>query len=248
MFIYALTAALCVALVSLIGILFFRNRTLDHSVHTYLLPVAIGVFLGVIFFELIPETLEVSHTWGPMTILFGFLGFYLLSHFLDFHHHHDTEEPNSCLHSSARKLLIGDAIHNIADGIVLASAFMISPALGVATTVGVALHEIPQEIAEFGILLRAGCTRMKATTYNLISASSILVGVSLTFLFAHTLETWEFVLTGIAAGNLLYIATADLIPELRDTHRHHFEKTFIATLIGVASIGALITYTHTLGG
>lgn len=242
----ALLAALAITLLSLVGVFFFGKNGRLTGTHRFILPAAVGVFLGIVFFELIPETLEASHEWGPVAILMGFLGFYLLSHFLDTFHHHHFDQADACLHNGARMLLIGDTIHNLADGVVIASAFMINPAVGVLTTIGIALHEIPQEIAEFGVLMHSGCTKNKAALYNLLSASSVILGVAITYLFAQTFAPYLFMLTGIAAGNLLYIATTDLIPELRESHRDHFFKTFLATLIGVALIATLITYTHGL--
>lgn len=243
----ALIAATCITLIALVGALFFRGDShADERIHRFILPVAVGVFLGVVFFELIPETLEASPAWGPIAILAGFLGFYLLSHFLDTYHHHHTDSHDGCVHNGARMLLVGDSIHNFADGIVIASAFILNPVAGVMTAIGIALHEIPQEIAEFGVLLRAGYSKRKACFYNMLSASSVILGVLLTYFFIHTFADVVFILTGIAAGNLLYIATADFIPELRHSHKNHFIETFVATLFGVVCIGVLITYTHAL--
>jgi zinc and cadmium transporter len=240
----ALIGAACITLISLTGALFFTEKERALDTHHFILPVAVGVFLGVVFFELIPETLEASHTWGPVAIMAGFLGFYLLSHFLETYHHHHADSHDTCAHNGAHMLLIGDSIHNLADGVVIMSAFIINPIAGIVTTIGIALHEIPQEIAEFGILLQAGYSRKRALVYNILSASTVILGVVVTYFFMQTLSSFVFILTGVAAGNLLYIATTDLIPELRHSHRHHFAQTFIATFIGVCIIGALITYTH----
>lgn len=240
----ALLASFGVALISLIGVFFYGKKGHLHGAHSFVLPVAVGVFLGIVFFELIPETLEASHLWGPVSIMIGFLGFYLLSHFLDTFHHHHFDHQDSCAKNGARKLLIGDAIHNLADGVVIASAFMINPVAGLLTAVGIALHEIPQEIAEFGVLMQSGYSRRRATFYNFLSALSIVGGVLITYVFMTAMTGFVFILTGIAAGNLLYIATADLIPELRHSHRDHFFKTFSATVLSMIAIATLITYSH----
>lgn len=241
----ALLAAIAVTLLSLVGVFFFGKEDAHLTgTHRFILPTAVGVFLGVVFFELIPETLEASAEWGPIAIVLGFLGFYFLSHFLETFHHHHFDSHDACASGGARMLLWGDAVHNLADGVVIASAFMVNPMIGVITAIGIALHEIPQEIAEFGVLVQSGCTRSRAVFYNLLSASSVIVGVLLTYLFATTLGEYLFILTGIAAGNLLYIATADFIPELKHSHRDHFGKTFTATLLGVVVIGILIMLTH----
>ena len=244
----AIIAALGVSLLSLIGVFFFGNNGRITGTHRYILPVAVGVFLGVVFFELIPETLTASPTQGPFAIMLGFLGFYLLSHFLETFHHHHFDQNDTCSKNGAQKLLIGDAVHNIADGVIIASAFMINPMVGILTTVGIALHEIPQEIAEFGVLLHAGYTRHKALLYNFLSATTIVLGVLLTYLFTFSLGNIMYILTGVAAGNLLYIATADLIPELRHAHRDHFFQTFFATLLGVLSIAILSAFASSIVG
>ncbi len=242
----ALLGASAVALLSLIGVFFYGKEGQLRGAHGFILPIAVGVFLGIVFFELIPETFEASPEWGAVAIMFGFLGFYLLSHFLDTFHHHHSDDHDTCSQNGARKLLIGDGIHNFADGIVIASAFMINPVVGALTTIGIALHEIPQEIAEFGVLLQSGYSKNKAAFYNFISALCVIFGVVVTYFFSTSLGAYVFVLTGIAAGNLLYIATTDLIPELRHSHRDHFFRTFFATLLGVITIAILITSTHEL--
>lgn len=240
-----LTAALCISLLSLIGVFFFGKSGHLKGTHRFIVPIAIGVFLGVIFFELIPETLEGSHFYGSIAIAVGFLSFYLLSHLLrTFHHHHDDEHDDCKDTQGANMLLIGDAIHNIADGVVIASAFLINPAVGIAATIGIALHEIPQEIAEFGVLMHSGYSKRKALAYNFLSALSIFIGVLLTALFA-SFGNFVWILTGLAAGNLLYIAASDMIPELNHhTQKDHFMQTFVSTLIGLIAIVSLLTWSH----
>jgi zinc and cadmium transporter len=242
----AIIGSIGIALIALIGAPFFKNKQNTEGLHRIVLPIAVGVFLGVVFFELIPETLHASEFWGAISILTGFLGFYLLSHFLDTYHHHHGDEHDTCAHHDARKLLIGDAVHNLADGVVIATSFMLNPMIGIATTIGIAFHEIPQEIAEYAILRGAGYSEKRALFLNFLSASTVVVGVILTYLVGAGLGDYIFVLTGVAAGNLLYIATTDLLPELRHSHRDHFVKTFFATLLGVAFIGTLITVSHNM--
>lgn len=245
---YAFVAAVGVALLSLIGTLLFRHNSHITGTHRFIIPIALGMFLGIVFFELVPETLHTNETGGAIAILGGFLAFYWLSHKLRTYHHHHHDDCHDCVpKSSANLLLIGDAIHNIADGVVIATAFAINPAVGIITTIGVALHEIPQEIAEFGVLIQSGYTKAQAAFYNLLSASSIVLGVVLSFAFLH-FGDFLWVLTGIAAGNLLYIAAADMIPELHgEKHRQHFVQTFLSTIIGIALIALLISWTHQSG-
>lgn len=241
----SLIASFAIALLSLTGILFFGEKGHLRGTHRFIIPVAIGVFLGVIFFELIPETLAGSTFYGASAIAFGFLSFYLLSHILRTYHHHHEDTDDQCAHKQgARMLLIGDAIHNIADGVVITSAFLLNPAVGIATTIGIALHEIPQEIAEYGVLVHAGYTKQKALTYNFISALSIFIGVLLCVVFLR-FGDFIWVLTGLAAGNLLYIVASDMIPELNHhTQKDHFMQTFLSTLLGLIAIVSLLSWSH----
>jgi len=249
MFIHILLATSLVALLSLVGVITFGRRGHLAGTNRFVIPVAIGVFLGVVFFELIPETLEAGGEWGSLPIAAGFISFYLLSYLLHtYHHHHETGHcQDHCEDAAgASMLLIGDAIHNLADGIIIAGAFMINPAVGIATTIGVALHEIPQEIAEFGVLLNAGYSKVKAAWLNFLSASSVVIGALLTLLFASQLEEYIWVLTGLAAGNLLYIAASDLLPDVHEDSRGSGQvyRSFLATLLGLVGIVILLHWTH----
>ncbi len=240
----AFIASFVVALFSIIGVFFFGKKGKLQGSHTYILPISVGVFLGVVFFDLIPETIKNSGEFGGIAIATGFLSFYLLTHVLKTYHHHHTENEDGCVGTGAQKLLIGDAVHNIADGVVIASAFLINPTTGIAVTIGIILHEIPQEIAEFGVLLKSGYTRKKAVLLNLLSASSILIGVTITAIFASRFLEYIWIITGIAAGNLLYIAATDLLPELHESHKSHFVHSFTYTLFGATFIYVLLLITN----
>jgi zinc and cadmium transporter len=250
----ALVASLIVSGVSMVGILFFMNRRVRESEFSPFLPLSIGAFLGVTFFELLPEAFHETEL-ASVAIAVGFLGFFLLSRVLkEYHHHHRIGDEHAHAdahhHERGALVLLGDGVHNIADGIVIAIAFSISTELGVATTIGIILHEVPQEIAEFYILLRAGYSRARALLYNFLSALSVVLGTILTTLFIEQFETWVGVLIGVAAGNLLYIAASDLLPSLTNTHvsRNEFVRQSSLVIIGLIAIASLITYTHDEAG
>ncbi len=239
-----------ITLLSLLGVLFFGNQGHLTGTHRYIVPFAIGTFLGVAFFELIPEALAGGETLGGFAIVSGFLSFYVLAHFLDtyHHHHHDGEEDDHCdaNKSSAVLLLVGDAVHNFVDGIVIASAFIVNPVAGWVTTFGIALHEAPQEIAEYAVLRHAGYSRRDAALYNLGSASTVIFGAAAVLLTTSLFSSALYILIGLAAGNLLYVAMSDLIPDVQEATRAHgkFLPVLISTLIGFGVITSIISWSH----
>lgn len=245
MVIEAILAAGAVALCSLIGALFFGDSRRLVGAARYVIPAAVGVFLSLALFELIPETLHASETWGGVMVAAGFISFYILSYFLHDYFHRRHEE-NCERKGAATLLLIGDAVHNIADGVILGAAFLINPAVGVATAVGLALHEIPQEIVEFGVLVRAGYTRLEAAARNLASASSIILGTLATLALAEHAEEGIWIVTGLAAGNLLYLAASDLLPRIHGTLPNYgsFWNTVVAMIVGFTIMTGTLVWTH----
>lgn len=244
---YALIASIAIALISLIGVFLFRRKQYIRGTHRFLLPLSVGVLLAVVFFELLPETFHEAEHSGSIAVVVGFLGFYLLSHWLRTYHHHHTNECVDCVSpSSAKLVLAGDAVHNFSDGIVIAGAFLIDPAVGIATTIGIALHEIPQEIAEFSILVASGLSKMRAALLNLYSASSVVLGTIVTYFIAEYVEHAHGIILGVAAGNLLYIAATDLLPELDHEHKEkgHFWQVFISMLAGLVVMVFVLSFGH----
>ena len=247
MFFEAILAATVVAICSLVGVFFFGRSGRLEGVERYVIPTAVGVFLSLVLFELIPETLHSNETWGGVAVAAGFIIFYVLSYELHryFHHQHG-DDPECARKGAATLLLIGDAVHNVADGVILGAAFLVDPALGVAVAIGLALHEIPQEIVEFGVLVRGGYSRTKAALMNLLSASGIIVGTLVTLLFAAALHDFVWIITGIAAGNLLYIAASDLLPRIHGNLKNYqsFWYTLFALVAGFILMTLVLIYTH----
>ena len=244
MIIQALLASLVVATVSLIGVLFFGRSKAVLNGQRYVIPVAVGVFLSLVLFGLIPKTVFEAPVWGGVVVGIGFILFYILAGVLHKRYHRrDADTAEACdRKGSAMLLLIGDAFHNIADGIILGGAFLISPVVGVTTAVGLVLHELPQEIVEFGVLLRAGYSRTRAALYNFLSASSILIGTISVLLLAEYATEWAWVLTGLAAGNLLYIAASDLLPRIHGSVGEYggvYRSALLLTLGFIVMTGVL---------
>src|SRR3989338_2973247 len=149
-----LIAVLIVSLVSILGILiFFRKKTLNRILF-YLVSFAAGTLLGAAFLDLLPEALEGGYKESvPVFILLGILSFFILEKFLYWHHHHTGEKD---VHAFTYLNMMGDAIHNFLDGAVITISFMSNTSLGIVTTIAIIAHEIPQEIADFSILIYGG--------------------------------------------------------------------------------------------
>jgi len=207
----------------------------------WLISYAVGTLLGVALLALLPEALE--HIEPPqafMTLLGGVLAFFLLEKFVLWRHCHDTHECEVHTSTAASLVIVGDAFHTFVDGAVIAAAVLTSVPLGITTALAVATHEIPQEVGDVAILLRAGFSRGRAFVLNLMAGIGGVLG-ALGMLFA---SEWipnllPYVLS-FAAGNFLYIAMSDLIPDL---HRGGVEggpvRQLLLIVAGVATITLL---------
>jgi zinc and cadmium transporter len=245
MIIDAIIAASLVAAASLIGAFIFGSTKTVINSERFFIPLTVGVFLSLVLFELIPETLLTAPEFGGIAVMAGFVGFYILSNILHKKYHHlETDECDK--RGAAALVLTGDAIHNLADGFILGGAFLVDPAVGVAVAFGLAIHEIPQEIVEFGILLRAGYSKTEAALRNLLSASSIILGTVIIILIAEHADEYVWVLTGIAAGNLLYLAASDLLPRIHGSLKNYggMNQAALLIIIGFIVMSAVITWTH----
>lgn len=245
MIIEALVAALAITTISLIGVFFFAHDKRLIGIERFVIPVAVGVFLSLVLFELIPETIEAAPGVGGIVVAIGFIAFYILANVLHKKYHH-LEADDCDRKGAAMLLLVGDSIHNLADGFILGGAFLIDPAIGVATAVGLALHEIPQEIVEFGVLLRAGYTRTEAAIRNLISASSVIAGTLVIIFIAEQADEYVWILTGFAAGNLLFLAASDLLPRIHGNLKNYGSiwHSTLAIILGFALMTAILNWTH----
>lgn len=238
--VYILIFTFLGSIVSLIGgILLLAKEKLALKISHFLASFAAGTLLGTAFFDLLPEA---SGEGGEINIfswtLVGILAFFLMERFI--HHHHDSKEKKNIV----PLIILGDSIHNFVDGVAIAATFLISIPLGVVTSLAVAAHEIPQEIADFGLMLHQGVKRGKIVWINLLSASVALLGAVLTFLFQERIEGMLPVFLAITAGFFIYIAASDLIPEIhnRENRTIAFWETvvlFVGVLVIWVTVGVL---------
>ncbi len=234
-----LIAVLIVSLVSVLGILiFFRKKTLNKILF-FLVSFAAGTLLGAAFLDLLPEALENGFKESvPIFILAGILSFFILEKFLYWHHHHTGHEQEE-VHGFTYLNIIGDGIHNFLDGAIIAVSFMTDLSLGIVTTIAIIAHEIPQEIADFSILIYGGFSRVKALVYNFITALTAVVGSLFTYFFSGLMENSHLYIAAFTIGGFVYIASTDLIPEI---HKEKDIKKSILQLLVLALGIALIWF------
>lgn len=238
---YALLSVIGISLVSFIGALSLgMGLARLKKVVILLVSFAAGALLGDVFLHLIPELAEDGLPLTLSFILLGGIGFsFVIEKFIHWRHCH-IPSSSEHYHPVAIMNLIGDGVHNFIDGLLIGASYLVSIPVGVATTVAVFLHEIPQEMGDFGVLLHAGYSRRKALTLNFMLALTAVFGTLLAFSFGRIDGIVPF-LAAFAAGNFIYIAGSDLIPELHKEIgiRSAFSQ-LIALIAGVLVMAALL--------
>lgn len=220
---------------SLIGVVTLAlNRALLSKLLLSLVALSAGTMLGAAFLHLLPESIALLGSVLPLQLtLLSFIGFFLLERFLHWRHCHDKE--HLAKHTTGTMNLLADSLHNLLDGILIAATFATGGGLGLIATTAIALHEIPQEIGDFGVLLHSGFSRRRALLANLLVSLTAILGGILGYLASHSMSTFATYLVPVAAGGFIYIAASDLLPELKNTTSP--KKTFatVATfLLGIA--------------
>ncbi|TSC78156.1 MAG: zinc/iron permease [Parcubacteria group bacterium Gr01-1014_33] len=229
----------------------FEEERIRRGAH-FIVSFAIGALLGVAFLELIPEAIKMAGDLGTDSligneivhvinfgavelvlsfVLAGIFLFFVLEKFLFWYHCHDGHCP---VHTYTYLILWGDFLHNFIDGIIIALAFLADPRLGIFTTMAVIFHEIPQEIGDFGVLIHGGMAQSRALLYNFFVSLSTILGAVLTYIFGAFLEPILPIALALVAGNFIYLAATDLMPELHESTRlRHSLAQLLFISIGV---------------
>jgi zinc and cadmium transporter len=200
---------------------------------------SVGGLFGGAFLHLIPEASAASGFKHEVSscIIIGILTSFIVEQCLKWRHCHvPTSDKHP--HSFAYMNLFGDAVHNMIDGIIVGGSYLVSPSIGLVTTLAVCLHELPQEIGDFGVLLYAGFDRKRALMYNFLTALTAFIGVVAALSLSVYVEDLTKILIPFGAGNFIYIAGSDLIPKL------HVEEKLSRTLIQLAAmiLGLLLLF------
>lgn len=217
-----------------------------------LVSFAVGALLGAVFLELLPHALESGSPERVMvTVLVGLLAFFLLEKLVLWRHAHGHEEHHAgedetehdhAMHAdggrSGLMILIGNAVHNFCDGVVIAASFLANPGLGVATTLAIVAHAVPQQVGDFAVLIHSGFTRGRAFAFNVAAGFATVAGALAGYYALAGMQQMLPTALAIAAASLLYVAVADLIPSLhRRPEPIETAKQMLAILLGVAVIG-----------
>jgi len=241
---YSLTSVLIVSLISFVGAVCLVIK-LDKlkKILIFFVSFSAGALLGGAFFHLLPEAVgNMGFDYRvSFSLISGIFLFFILEKYVHWRHCHEpTSETHP--HHLGKMNLIGDGLHNFIDGLIIASSYLASIPLGIATTLAIIFHEIPQEISDFGVLLHSGYSKSKAIIYNLISASIAFVGVIISLILGDQIEGLTNFIIPIAAAGFIYIATADLIPEL---HKETKMSKSILQLVSFA-VGVGVMYLLTI--
>jgi zinc and cadmium transporter len=240
---YPIFSVIIVSLISFLGAftLAIKEKNLQ-KILIYLVSFSAGALFGDVFIHLLPEAiaengLELSTS---MYILGGIVASFLVEKIICWRHCH-IPESEVHPHRFAYMNLFGDAVHNFIDGLILGASFLVSLPVGIATSVAIVLHEIPQEIGDFGVLLHGGFSKTKALFFNFISAATAIVGTILALILSAYMTNLNAFLIPFAAGSFIYIAGSDLIPEL---HKEgELKKGMLQLLIFMAGIAVMYSLT-----
>ncbi len=237
---YTILSVLLVSLISLIGIVTLAIS--NEKLKTWLLSLvsfSAGALLGDVFIHILPEISE--NGWDNsvgLWLLLGIIIFFILEKFVFWHHSHS--EHNEEVHSYTYLSLISDGMHNLIDGMIIASAYLTNTTLGFATTLAVIFHEIPQELGNFAILVHGGFSRTKALLYNFLSALTAIVGALIVLIFFKNSIAYLSPLLAISAASFIYIAMSDLIPQLqKEENKKTALKHLVWFILGIGIMWSL---------
>lgn len=238
---YTLISVTFVSLLSLVGVITLSLREARlRKVLIFLVAFAVGALLGDVFIHLLPESFEKIGTnlITPLLVIVGFLIFFVLEKFVRWRHLGSAQ--TSKIQPVVTMNIVGDAVHNFIDGMLIAASFMVSVPIGITTTIAIVLHEIPQEIGDFGILVNGGLSIRRALMFNLLAALMAFVGAMVTIVIGGQFQNYAVYLLPVTAGGFIYIAGPDLIPELQQEVKvSNSIWQFCALLMGVMVMSLL---------
>lgn len=226
-FFYILIATLVDSLLGFAGkLLFWLKDSWLNKLLIYFVAFSAGALLGGAFLHLLPEGIEIIEP--EKLFLIVIIGFLLFAIIEGYFHWHQCEKCDT--HPFSYMMLIGDGIHNLIDGIIIAASFLVDIRLGIITTIMVLIHEFPQQLGLFGSLIYAGHKKNKALVYSFFAQSIVIIGGIIGFFISNTTEQFSGALISFAAGGFIYIAASDLVPEVHKSYKGNLTKSALLTL------------------
>ncbi len=227
------------------GVLFLFNKKLSHVLELNSIPFAAGVMITVSILGLMPEAFELLGERTFLIVLLSFFGAYLFEHLIFGLHHHAEHHHEGDVKSSVPLVIFGDTIHNFIDGVAIGATYLLNPGLGLITSISTFLHEVPHEIGDFGILLKAGWKKKDILVLNIISATAAIFGAFSLLLFSEN-KTLIGTLLSVSAGIFFYLGAVDFLPHAAKGFSNRI-KAMVPLVLGVIVIAAtliLIPHTH----
>ena len=227
------------------GVVFLTSKKLAKVLTSYSVPFAAGVLLTVALLGLIPEAVHALGESAYLIVLISFLTAYVFENFVFGIHHHERERHTHGVESSVPFVIIGDSLHNFVDGVAIAATYLVNPGLGLITTVSTFLHEVPHEVADFGILLKAGWKKKYVFWVNLLSASAIFLGAFFVIVVGNN-NVFVGILLGFSAGLFLYLGATDFLPHIHESMLTP-ARSVLALLLGVlvmVAVFSLVPHAH----
>jgi zinc and cadmium transporter len=241
---YSIVSVIAVSLISLVGILALLLNSDVKKITFLLVSFAVGGLFGDAFIHLLPESFaKMESTLAiALLVLLGIFIFFVIEKFLRWRHQHNLGHEKH-VEPVVMMNLVGDAVHNLIDGMVIGASYMVSIPLGLTTTLAIVLHEIPQEMGDFGILVHGGLSVKKALGFNLLSASTAIIGTVLSLTIGPHVQGYTIALIPITAGGFIYIAGSDLIPELQhDVKLSRSLLQFALIVLGIGIMAILVLF------
>jgi len=229
------------------GVVFLFVKKWSDVLTRYSVPFAAGVLITAALLGILPEAVDVVGERGFVIALLTFVGAYLFENMVcDLHHHDHSHSKSDKFEGSIPLVLAGDTIHNFIDGVAIAASYLVNPGLGLVTAVSTFLHEVPHEIGDFGILLKAGWKRNKILMVNFISAMFTVVGALVVWYFARGEAFSGYLLSG-AAGLFLYLGASDFLPHAdEDLSRKKAMTVLVFGVLLMWSTLKIVPHSHDL--
>ncbi len=237
---YSLWSVLLVSIIALVGIIFLWLKAEKFKkILIYFVSFSAGALFGDTFIHLLPEAFESWFSIQTSLYILGGIIFWLITEKVIHRNHCHMPITKNHVHPFAIMNLVGDFVHNIIDGLIIWASYIVSIPVGIATTLAVMLHEIPQEIGDFGVLIHGWFSKKKALLLNFLTALSAIIGVIIALLLHSYLGDINSFLIPFAAGSFIYIAGSDLIPELHKENK--IWQAITQIIIFLLGIGIMMT-------